>query len=78
MRCVSPGSSAKVGEDMARKKKLVNRTLYPDYVIETVARCLWPDIQAFFESEEGQREFAEWKAEQERKKETETLEQIAA
>ena len=40
---------------MARKKKLINRTPYPDYVIETVARCLWPDIQAFFESEEGQR-----------------------
>ena len=63
---------------MARKKKPVNNTPYPDYVIETVARCLLPDIQAFFESEEGQREFAEWKAEQERKKETETLEQIAA
>ena len=78
MRCVSPGSSAKVGEDMARKKKLVNRTPYPDYVIETVARCLWPDIQAFFESEEGQREFAEWKAEQEKKKQLELPEQIAA
>ena len=33
-------------------------------MIETIARCLWPDIQAFFESEEGQREFAKWKAEQ--------------
>ena len=63
---------------MARKKKLVNRTLYPDYVIETVARCLWPDIQAFFESEEGQREFAEWKAEQEKKKQLELTDQIAA
>ena len=30
----------------------------------TVARCLWPDIKAFFESEEGQREYAEWKAQQ--------------
>ena len=78
MRCVSPGSSAKVGEDMARKKKLVNRTPYPDYVIETVARCLWPDIQAFFESEEGQREFAEWKVEQEKKKQLELAEQMAA
>ena len=78
MRCVSPGSSTKAGEDMARKKKLVNRTPYPDYVIETVARCLWPDIQAFFESEEGQREFAEWKAEQEKKKQMESTEQLAA
>ena len=78
MKCVSPGSSAKAGEDMGRKKKPVNRTPYPDYVIETVARCLWPDIQAFFESEEGQREFAEWKAEQERKRETEYSEKMSA
>ena len=54
---------------MARKKKPVNNTPYPDYVIEAVARCLWPDIQAFFESEEGKREFAKWKAEQENNKE---------
>lgn len=27
-------------------------------------RVLFPEIQAFFESEEGQREFAEWKAQQ--------------
>ncbi len=50
---------------MARKKKPVNRSPYPDHVIETIARCVWPDIQAYFESEEGQREFAKWKAEQE-------------
>lgn len=30
-----------------------------------VARVLLPEIQAFFESEEGQREFAGWKAQQE-------------
>ena len=78
MRRVNPGSSTKAGEDMARKKKPVNNTPYPDYVIETVARCLWPDIQAFFESEEGQREFAEWKAEQEKKKQIESTEQLAA
>ena len=68
----------KAGDVMARKKKHVNNTPYPDYVIETVARCLWPDIQAFFESEEGQREFAEWKAEQEKKKQMESTEQLAA
>lgn len=49
---------------MARKKKPVNKSPYPDHVIETIARCVWPDIQAYFESEEGQREFAKWKAEQ--------------
>ena len=52
---------------MARKKKPVNKSPYPDHVIETIARCLWPDIQAFFESEEGQREFAKWKALQDEK-----------
>ena len=53
---------------MVRRKKPVNKSPYPDHVIETIARCLWPDIQAFFESEEGQREFAKWKNDQEKKK----------
>lgn len=30
-----------------------------------IARILLPKIQAFFKSEEGQREFAEWKVQQE-------------
>lgn len=33
-----------------------------------MACVLLPEIQAFFESEEGQREFAEWKAQQEQDK----------
>ena len=33
-------------------------------MLESIARCLLPDIQAFYESEEGQREFAEWKKQQ--------------
>ena len=37
--------------------------------VDTLARVLFPEIQAFFESEEGQREFAEWKAQQEQDKE---------
>ena len=49
---------------MARKKKPINKSAYPDHVIETIARCLWPDIQAYYESEEGQRKFARWKTEQ--------------
>ena len=36
----------------------------PRHVLESFARCLLPDIQAFYESEEGQREFAEWKKKQ--------------
>ncbi len=50
------------------KKKLVNNTIYPQHIIENIARCLFPDMQAFFASEEGQREFAEWKAEQDKKR----------
>ena len=33
----------------------------PDKVRMEIARCLLPDIVAYFESEQGQREFAEWK-----------------
>lgn len=46
---------------MSRRKKLINRTDIPQYQIEAIARCIMPDILAFYESEEGQREFAEWK-----------------
>ena len=52
---------------MARRKKPVNKSPYLDHVIETIARCFWPDIQAYWESEQGQTEFLEWKAEQEKK-----------
>jgi len=54
---------------LARKKKPINTTSYPDHVIEKVARCLLPDILTYFESEEGQKEFEEWKALQETVKE---------
>lgn len=46
---------------MGRKKKPVNKTNIPQYKIETIARCILPDIFAYYESEEGQREFEEWK-----------------
>ena len=63
---------------MARMKKPVNHSPYPDHVIETIARCLWPNIQAFYESEEGQKEFAAWKAEQEKKQLSDGQEQLPA
>ena len=47
---------------MSRRKKLINNTGIPQHQIEAIARCLMPDILALYESEEGQREFAEWKA----------------
>ncbi len=47
---------------MSRKKKLINNSDLPDHEIEAIARCIYPDILELFESEEGQKEFAEWKA----------------
>ncbi len=52
---------------MGKKKKLVNNTKIPPHKIEAIARCLLPDILAYYESEEGQREFAEWKEQREAK-----------
>ena len=43
---------------MGRRKKLINNTDIPQHQIEAIARCILPDILAFYESEEGQREFA--------------------
>lgn len=39
-------------------------TEIPDSVIETLARCLFPKLVAFFESPEGQAEFAAWQQHQ--------------
>jgi len=50
---------------MGRKKKVNDYgTGIPLHEVEALARVLLPEIQAFFESEERQREFAEWKAKQ--------------
>ncbi|MGN0813158.1 MAG: hypothetical protein ACI4MQ_06605 [Candidatus Coproplasma sp.] len=51
---------------MSRKPK--NNTGIPDFEIDSIARALLPAIQAYFATEEGQREFALWKAEQDKKK----------
>ncbi len=51
---------------MDRRKKLINNSDIPQYAIEQVARCIWPDILAYYESEEGQQEFAKWLEEQQR------------
>lgn len=54
---------------MARKRKFVNKSDYPDHVIERLARTFYPDILASFQSEEGQRAYQEWMKE---KQETES------
>jgi len=50
---------------VSRKKKPVNNSGIPQHIIESIARCILPDIIAYYETEEGQRQFQEWKATQE-------------
>lgn len=50
---------------MSRRKK--NTTGIPDFEIDSLARALLPAIQAYFASEEGQREFAAWQAERQQR-----------
>lgn len=40
----------------------------PKYELEILARAFIPDIIAFYESEEGQRKFQEWKQKKEQLK----------
>jgi len=45
---------------------MIKREKYnpPADAINALARCLYPAMVAYFESNEGQREFAEWQATQ--------------
>ena len=47
-----------------KKEKSTNTSPYPDEVIDRLARAFYPAILACWNSEEGQREFAVWQAEQ--------------
>ena len=51
------------------KKKKVNDygTGIPQHEMEALARVLLPEIEKFYASEEGQRQFAQWKEEQQLK-----------
>ena len=49
---------------MNKKKKSTNTSPYPDEVIDRLARAFYPAILACWNSEEGQRKFAAWQAEQ--------------
>ena len=48
-----------------QKEKSVNKSGYPDEAIKSLARCFYPSMVEFFNSEEGQREYEEWLKEQE-------------
>ena len=49
---------------MAKKKHNDYGTGIPKHEMEAFARILLPEIQKFFESEDGKRKFEEWKAKQ--------------
>ena len=61
-----PGGGPEQEVDLNKKKKVVNTSIYPDEVIERLARCFYPAILECFNSEEGQRAFAAWQADQAR------------
>ena len=50
---------------MSKKKNNDYGTKIPKHEVEAIAQTLYPDILAFFESEQGKREFAEWEKLQE-------------
>ena len=50
----------------ANENRAIEGDAVPDDSIEALARMLYPAMVSFFESEEGQREFAEWQAQQEK------------
>ena len=74
---ISPEAQKKIDELVKRIEDLLSNSVgacdIPDEVIKEIARCLVPDIIAFFETEEAKREFEAWKTEQEKKKENEAM-----
>jgi hypothetical protein len=53
-------------EFISRKK--LNKTGIPDFEIDALVRALLPAIQAYFATKEGQREFAAWQAERQKRR----------
>ncbi len=51
---------------MPRKKKIPRNDLgIPEYEMESLARILLPIMQEYLASDEGKRDYAEWKARKE-------------
>lgn len=49
---------------MGKEVKIIPKSHIPEDEIEALAKCFLPDILDFFESEEGRKEFEQWKKEQ--------------
>ena len=45
-----------------KETSVKNENAIPDDALEALARCLYPMMVSFFESAEGQCEFAEWQS----------------
>ena len=67
MRPVDSDTFLMGGEHMSKEKKYFETEAFR-LELDAFAELFLPEIQRFYESEEGQRYFAEWKAEQEAKK----------
>jgi len=52
------------GVRMRKKKQESYSACVPKHEVDSFARCIFPAIQAYFNSEVGKREFAEWKEKQ--------------
>ena len=68
---ISPEAQKKIDELVKRIEDLLSNSDgacdIPDDLIKEIARCLAPNIVAFFENEEAKREFEAWKLEQDKK-----------
>ena len=69
--CIQPEFQKQLSDIVKRIEDLLRDNSgecdIPDDLIKEIARCLVPDIIAFFETEEAKREFEAWKTEQEKK-----------
>lgn len=52
---------------MKKEVKIDLMSELPEHEIEALAKCFLPDILDYFNSEEGKREFEEWKKKQNNK-----------
>lgn len=59
-------SASKEGGQLDTAQEALPSKKIPDYELEAIARCLLPDMQSYFESDEGKRAFAEWQAQQQK------------
>ena len=51
--------------EKANNQNSMDAAEIPEYVFESLARSLLPVIQKYYESEDGKKAFAEWKAKKE-------------